>query len=158
MVLPSSIRYSLGLFSTMTSDPNAQIPIKRYRIGQMASYEILVSDFDRIEAEAMTIGTDFAFAIALLPVAVTLMLALVVSKIDIAWVRDTFLTLMLVCYILGLYFSVRAYRQRGHLKRVMQAVRDAQVAPLGEKGSEIGPSELEALPAEQESSGPEKKK
>jgi hypothetical protein len=39
----------------------------------------------------------------------------------------------------------------------MQTIRDAQVPPLGEKGGEIGPSELESLPSG-EQSGTEGKK
>jgi hypothetical protein len=96
----------------------------------------------------LSIGTDFAFSVALLPLAISFTLTLAVSTISINWIRDSFLFFMFVCYILGLYFATRAYRQRGKLKKFMQAVRDAQVAPLGEKGSEIRPSELEALPAE----------
>jgi hypothetical protein len=37
LVLPSSLRYSLGLLDAMTVGLSDQIPIKRYRLGQMAS-------------------------------------------------------------------------------------------------------------------------
>jgi hypothetical protein len=128
--------------------PLEQIPIKRFRLGQMSSYEVLVSDFDRVEFEAMSIGTDLAFATAFIPVAITLHVTLRVTTPADQYVRESFTLLMYVCYILGIYFGVRAYRQRGRLKRFMQLIRDCQVSPLGEKDSEIGPSELQQLPSE----------
>jgi hypothetical protein len=114
----------------------------------MQSYEVLVSDFNRIESEAKSIGTDIAFATACIPVAITLHVTLKMVAIPDPTVKYPFLLLMYACYILGAYFGIRAYRQRGRLKEFMQTIRDAQVAPLGEKGSEMGPAELAALPAE----------
>lgn len=148
MALPSSLRFTLGLFTTMPFNPDDRIPIERFRLGKMQSYEVLVSDFNRIESEAKSIGTDIAFATACIPVAITLHITLKMVAIPDPSVKYPFLLLMYACYILGAYFGVRAYRQRGRLKAFMQTIRDAQVAPLGEKGSEIGPDELEALPAE----------
>jgi hypothetical protein len=135
----------------MALRPDDQLPIKRYRLGKMETYEVLVSSFNRIESEAMSIGTDFAFATACLPVAVTLNITLKTIPIADPLIKDPFLFLMYACYILGAYFGVRAFRQRGRLKGFMQEIRDAQVAPLGEKDNELGPSELEALPSEGES-------
>jgi hypothetical protein len=134
----------------MVLGPDDQIPIKCYRLGKMQSYEVLVSDFDRIESEATSIGTDLAFATACIPVGITINITLKTVSIADPLVKDPFLIRMFTCYILGAYFGVRAYRQRGRLKVFMQAIRDVQVAPLGEKGSEIGPSELAALPSEEQ--------
>jgi hypothetical protein len=139
----------------MVLGPNDQIPIERYRLGKMRSYEVLVSDFERIESEAMSIGTDLAFAFLCIPVGITLSVTLLTVTITDRLVKDPFLLFMFACYILGGYFGVRAFRQRGRLKTFMQAIRDSQVAPLGEKGSEIGLSELEALPSEKQSNGSE---
>jgi hypothetical protein len=122
-----------------------QIPIKRFRLGPMESYEVLVNDFDRIETEAMGIGTDIAFFTACLPVAITLHITLrTVTPVDL-YVRESFTLLMWVCYLGAIYFGVRAYRQRGRLKMFMQRIRNTQVPPLGEKGSEISPSEMEQM-------------
>jgi hypothetical protein len=140
----------------MVLEPIELIPIKRYRLGKMQSYEILVGDFDRIENEALGIGTDLAFATACIPVGVTLSVTLFTVTIANPLVKDPFLVLMFTCYILGAYFGLRAYRQRGRLRSFMQAIRDGQVAPLGEKGSEISRSELETLPSEEQSGSEEK--
>jgi hypothetical protein len=144
------LRFVWG-FLVMALRNDDQIPIERFRLGKLRSYEVLVDKFDQIEVVAMTIGTDLAFAMACLPVALALTVTLATVPIQ-AWnIKGSFLSLTYVCYLAGLYFSVRAFRSRGSLKKFMQAIRDAQEAPLGEKGSEIGPTELQGLPSEEES-------
>jgi hypothetical protein len=136
---------------TMALRDDDQIPIERYRLGKLRSYEVLINDFTRIQDVATTIGTDLAFAFAFIPLAIALTITLKTVSIPDSNVKTPFLCLMFISYIAGAYFAVRAYRQRGHLKKFMQAIRDTQVAPLGEKGSELGPSELQTLPSEEES-------
>jgi hypothetical protein len=126
---------------------DAHIPAKRYRLREVETYEVVRDDFNRIETEAMNIGTDFAFATACLPVAITLTITLYTVTIADRTVKDAFMLLTFTCYILGLYFAVRAWRHRGHLKNFMQRIRDNQVAPFGEKGEELEPSELQKLPS-----------
>lgn len=132
---------------------DAHIPAKRYRLRELQTYEVVRDDFDAIETEAMNIGTDFAFATACIPVAITLTVTLSTVAVANQFLKMTFLSLMFVCYILGSYFAVRAYRDRGHLKKFMQRIRDNQVAPLGEKDEELEPSELEELPSEEAGDG-----
>jgi hypothetical protein len=141
------LRSALELL-TMPQGGDDFLPFKRYRLGQLPTYEILAKDFDRIGDEAQSIGTAFAFATACIPVALTLTVALTTVIIDSWKVKAPFMVLMFVCYILGLYFSVLAFRQRGRLTKFMQAIRDSQVAPLGEKGDEIGPAESQQLQSE----------
>lgn len=131
----------------MRNEPQ-QLPAKRYSLGPVETYEVPRTDFDRIETEASSIGTGMAFACACLPVALALTVTL--ATVDIpAWSeKGTFILLTFGFYIAGLYFSVVAYRQRGHLRNLMNALRDRQVAPLGEKGDELGASQLDTLPSE----------
>ncbi len=128
-----------------------QIPIERFRLSKLRSYEVLVNDFDHIETVAMTIGTDFAFAMACIPVALALTVTLATVTIQSWNTKGSFLLLTYVCYVAGAYFSVRAFRQRGSLKKFMKTIRDSQEPPLGEKDSEIGAKELQDLPSEEES-------
>jgi len=128
-----------------------QIPIERYRLGKLRSYEVLINDFDRIENVATTIGTDLAFATAFLPVAIALSITLITVTIADWNIKGPFYFFMWSSYILGAYFAVRAFRQRGQLKNFMHNIRDAQIPPLGEKGSELGPAELQGLPSEEQS-------
>lgn len=126
---------------------DAHIPAKRYRLREVETYEVVRDEFNRIETEAMNIGTDFAFATACIPVAITLTITLYTVTIADRMVKDAFMLLTFTCYILGSYFAVRAWRQRGHLKNFMQRIRDNQVAPFGEKDGELEPSELQKLPS-----------
>ena len=92
---PSFLRFTQGMLETMPD----QISIKRFRLGEMQSYEVLVSDFNRIESEAKSIGTDLAFFTACLPVAITLHITLrTVTPAD-QYVRESFTILMWVCYL-----------------------------------------------------------
>jgi hypothetical protein len=63
------------------SPDDAHIPAKRYRLREVQTYEVVRDDFDRIETEAMNIGTDFAFATACIPVAITLTVTLYAATI-----------------------------------------------------------------------------
>jgi hypothetical protein len=145
--MASKISISLLRVFNMALGPPDHIPIKRFRLGEMQSYEVLVNDFNRIEDEAMTIGSYFAFAVACIPTAITLNVTLATVKIDDLNVKAPIMCLMFVCYILGAFFARGAYQQRGRLKKFMQTIRDAQTPPLGEKGSELGPSEVNLLPS-----------
>lgn len=128
---------------------DTRIPAKRFRLREVQTYEVVRDDFDGIETEAMNVGTDFAWATACIPVAITLTITLLTVPVTNQGVKETFLCLMFVCYILGLYFAVNAWRQRGRLKKFMQRIRENQEAPLGEKGEELEPSELQKLPSEE---------
>jgi hypothetical protein len=132
---------------------DAHIPAKRFRLREVQTYEVVRDDFDNIETEAMNIGTDFAFATACIPVAITLTITLLTVPITNQGTEVTFLCLMFICYILGLRFAVSAWRHRGSLKKFMQRIRDNQEAPLGEKGAELEPSELQELPSEEAGAG-----
>lgn len=136
----------------LTAMPD-QIPIKRFRLGQMQSYEVLISDFEKIADEATSIGTDLAFAFACLPVAITIQLTLKFVPASDPSAKYPFTLLMYTCYILGAYFGVRAYRQRGRLRKFMEGIKNAQVPPLGEKGSELGPGEAEGIASVEQTAG-----
>jgi hypothetical protein len=110
-----------------------QLPAKRYSLGPVETYEIVRRDFESIGREATNIGTAFAFAAALLPVGITLTATLITSTVSNNNIREALLTLMWVCYILGGYFAVLAYRQRGNLQRFMGEIRDSQVPPIAAK-------------------------
>jgi hypothetical protein len=140
----------------MALQADDHIPIERFRLGKLRSYEVLAKDFDQIESIAMTIGTDFAFATACIPVALAFTITVLTVPIASWNIKGFFELVMLVCYILGLYFSSRAFKHRGNLKRFMKDIRDAQEPPLGEKGSELGEQDLEALPSNEESGSKQK--
>lgn len=140
------LRSTLDLF-TMSLSQDDYPRLKRFRLGEIPSYEVLVDDFDRIEDEAQDVGLAFHFAIFCLSGAFTLSVTLATVPIANWHVKATFLLAMCGGYIMGSFFLVLALRQRDRLKKMMQKIRDRQIAPLGEKDGELGPSEAENLPS-----------
>jgi len=137
----------LRLF-TMDYGEDDYTRIKRFRLGEVPSYEVLADDFDRIEDEALDVGLHFHFAILCLSVAITIAITLATVPIASVLVKLIFINVMAVGLVLGAFLLILAIRQRGRLHKMMQRIRDRQVAPLGEKGKEIGPAESQELPSE----------
>jgi hypothetical protein len=108
---------------------DAHIPAKRFRLREVQTYEVVRDDFDNIESEAMNIGTDFAFATACIPVAITITITLLTAQVNNQGWKVTFLCLMFICYILGLRFAVNAWRQRGRLKKFTQGFATIKKLP-----------------------------
>jgi hypothetical protein len=132
----------------MSAGENDYPRLKRFRLGEIPSYEVLADDFDRIKDEAQDIGLAFHFAVFCLSVAITISVTLVTVPIENLLVKAIFILVSFGGYVLGLFFLIQAFRQRGRLGKMMQRIRDRQVAPLGEKGGEIGPAESQQLPSE----------
>ena len=131
--------------------------VKRFRLGEIPSYEVLADDFDRIEDEAQDVGLAFHFAIFCVSVAITLCIALATVPVDNWIVKSIFILVIFGGFVLGSFFLIVALRQRDSLRKMMQKIRDRQVAPLGEKDSELGPSELQQLPSEKGDTATEEK-
>ena len=141
----SVFRFVLGLFA-MSDD--GHIPATRYRIKNVDTYEIPVSDFNRIKAEGSSVGTHLQFATAWLPVALTLSLTLATVPIQSIRTYVTVLVVMMVSWSMGIFHGVCAYQQRGRFEKLMEGLRQLQVGPLGEEGKELQPSELASLPGQ----------
>ena len=124
------------------------IPAIRYRLKNVSTYEIPVTDFNRIEEEGSAVGTHLQFATAWIPVAITLSLTL--ATVPIPSEKDrvyyTVLTVMLLSWALGTFHGVCAFRQRGRFKRLMDGLRELQVGPMGQEGEELKPTDLANLP------------
>ena len=132
----------------MSNHTDDNIPAARYRISRIDTYEVAVSDFDRIEEVASTVGSDLTFATTGLSVAVTLTITLAVSPISNEHLHTEFFIVMCFGYGAALYCGFRWWRQRGELKKLVDRIRKMQVGPLGEQGKEIKPSDLANMPLE----------
>jgi hypothetical protein len=130
------------------SDDDDRIPAARHRISRIVTYEVPADDFNRIEQEASTVGSDMQFATFGLSAALTFTLALLTVPIASERTFDVFFMLMLGGYGMGAYCGMRAWKQRGYLRRFMQNIRAMQEGPLGEEGKEIKPAELANMPLE----------
>ena len=109
-------------------------------------------EFDNIENEAANLGTDIQAATFCLPIAFTITITLLTVQIPDGFKKDAFFLVMCIAYGFGFLSAYRAWRQRGRFRKYMQKIRANQVEPLGEKGQEVGPAELQR----QESGEPEK--
>lgn len=128
--------------------PADHIPATRYRIKNVDTYEIPVSEFNRIKQEGRNVGTDLQFATAFIPVAITLSITMATVPLPKDRTFIVILVAMLVSWGFGLYFSVSAWRRRGRFDQLMEDLRQLQVGPLGESGKELHPSELASLPGQ----------
>lgn len=116
-----------------------QIPAKRNRLATVETYEVEKRQFDRIEEVAANVSLPFSFALALLPVAITLSVTLATVAIHSTRTDAIVWALMAVFYITGIFCALLAFHQRGHLKMYMREIRDQQVAPVAAKGATTPP-------------------
>jgi len=123
------------------------IPAKRHRLEDVEIYEVTRDELDGIEREAATIGTDLQFSLVLLPIGLSLTATLFLTTISSLRVYVTFLVILIIAYVLGIWFFVRWVRQRGTLKRLLQRIRDRRVGPVGREGRELNPAQLAELPS-----------
>jgi hypothetical protein len=146
-MLPAVIRFALRVITMPLDDKH--IETKPHRHGPVATYQVLVDDFDRIGEEAESIGSDLTFATFWFSEAVTSTLAL--PTIPSTWIHifSAFEMAMLAGYGFGFYFLWRWSKQKNSLKRMMDRVRSSQIPEFGEAGKELRLSELASLPAQQ---------
>jgi hypothetical protein len=132
----------------LPSDDNYRIPIARHRIGRIDTYEVPVSDFDRIEEVAGTVGSDLTFATLGLSVAVTLTVTLNTVTIVNERLHNEFFIVTVMFYLLAVVCGYRWWRQVGDLKKLMDRIRKMQVGPLGDEGQEYSSAALANMPLE----------
>ena len=128
--------------------PDDNIPASRHRLRGIVTYEVNADDFERIETEASTVGTDIQFATVLISTAISFSVTLLTVSIPNQHLHDLFSLITVVGFALGGFFAVRGWRERGHLKRLLSRIRASQVGPVGEQGKEMRPTELDLLPLE----------
>ncbi|MGB9236510.1 MAG: hypothetical protein WCC04_19045 [Terriglobales bacterium] len=148
------LRFICGLFD-MTSDD--YISAKRYRLKDVKTYEVFVSDFNRIETEASATGTHLQFATFWLAIGIGSALTVIALPAIGLKAYLTYLVFAAVGLSLGIFHCLRWQKQGDSLKKLMDGIRESQGMSLGEKGDELKPSELENLPSEEaKESGTEK--
>lgn len=141
-------------FLGMATYRDDQIPATRYRLEGVRTYEVLVDDFDRIEEEASQVGTSLQFAMACIPVGIALTVTILTVQIPNERLYDGFFMFMLGSYGFGIFHGLQAWKQRGHLKKLMARIRARQGPPLGDQGKEFRAAELASLPLESAPASP----
>jgi hypothetical protein len=125
------------------------IETRTHRHGPVATYQVLVEDFDRIESEAASIGSDLTFAIFWLSEAVTSTFAIPTIPATRLHVFATFEVATGIGYALGGYFLWKWFNNRNSLKKLMNKIRANQIPEFGEAGKELDMADLASLPAGQ---------
>jgi hypothetical protein len=126
------------------------ILLKRHPISHLETYEVSAHELDSIERESLGVGQDLTFASIFASIAATLVVALVLTRIDSRKVFDTFVAATIITILSATYCFTSYFRKRKATKSTIQEIRDRQLGPVGDEQREILPSELADLP-----SGPE---
>jgi hypothetical protein len=135
-------------------DPRAQhvenVPLRRHLISHVETYDVTAQELRSIERESLHVGQDFQFASNTASIGVTLLVALILTKIDSPTLRASFVAITIGMGVLSLYFFIRFFRGLSGTRSTIQEIRERQVGPFGEEGHEIPPNELAQLPSEPE--------
>jgi hypothetical protein len=124
-----------------------QVPVKRHRISQFSIVEVQVSDFDRIEEVAESVGTDLTFATLGASAFITLLITLETVPITNERLHNEFFIATCISLVVTLVCGVRWWLQRGQLNKLMVRIRkDSGVGPLGDDNNPIGQAALDHLP------------
>ena len=124
-----------------------QVPVKRHRISQFSIIEVQVSDFDRIEEVAGTVGSDLTFATVGLSAFITLTITLNTVSIANERLHNEFFIASCISGVVAVVYGFRWLRQRGELSKLMDRIRAGSgVGPLGDDTNPIGQVALDNLP------------
>lgn len=135
---------------------NGHIPVRRHGIAHVEMYDVTADELDRIERESSDVGLDFQISLFCLTLGCSFLIALIFSPPPTNAIKTfiVFVILTSIGFLMGFIFFIKWFRGRRTFSSTLQKIRERQIGPVGEKGRELQPSELQALPSE-ESSGPE---
>ena len=145
--MASKLFQNISKVFKMVLRADSHLPAKRYTLQEVETYEVERIDFERIRSESRSVGTHLQLFFFWLPIAIMLTVTLSTIAIPNVRLRELYGCLMFVGYGFSLFHGAFAFRQRGSFDRLMNSILERQIPPLGEKGSELGPSEVDELPA-----------
>jgi hypothetical protein len=106
-----------------------------------------VSDFDRIEEVAGTVGSDLTFATVGLSACITLTITLNTVSIVNERLHNEFFIAACISGVVAVVYGFRWLRQGGELSKLMARIRAGSgVGPLGDNTNPIGQDALDHLP------------
>jgi hypothetical protein len=135
----------------------AQIPVMRHGLSHVETYDVTSDELERIESEGADVGFDFHIGLFCLTMATSFLIGLILSPPPPEKLKTfvVFVVIVVVGFLAGGIFAVKWFRSRRAFSETIRRIRERVVGPLGEKGNEVRPAELEQLPSEESGSPPE---
>lgn len=134
------------------------IEVRRHRLPGLDICDVTMDELDAIERVGSDVGLDFNVALFSFGVALSFLVALLsCTKIESRRVFDIFVVCTVVGFALAIIFFIKWFQRRDAFSQLLQKIKERQIGPVGEKGDELRPSELENLPSEEAKDSGEKK-
>lgn len=131
------------------------IEIRRHRLAGLDICDVTIDELDALERTGSDVGLDFNVALFSLGVGLSFATSLALNVIESRKIFDTFMILTIIGFALAIIFFIKWRQNRGEFSRLIQRIKDRQIGPVGEKDSELRPSELQDLPSEEAGGGAE---
>jgi|SRR5580704_16917911 hypothetical protein len=125
------------------------ITVRRHSISYLEMFEVTADELDRLQFEEPQNSHELSFALAALSFAVGLGIALATGWKNMG--PKTFATFIGLAGLGFILFLVFVIRWTSNLKRrevLFRRIRERQIGPVGEEGTEIEPDQLAALPSD----------
>ena len=148
-------RLLVGLFPAMDHE---HIPVHRHVVKHVETYDVMEDELARLESEAADVGTDFQIAQFGVTVALAFLAGLLITEIQSDRIYYTYVIIIVLGFFFGIIHGIKWYRHRGSFASTMATIREREIAPMGQKGEELRPSELQVLPSSDELEGQEDRK
>jgi hypothetical protein len=124
----------------MAKGRKEHIVVERHTYAELILFEVTDDELEQLKKEALTVGEDFSFFLVGISVAITVTVTLLSVQIESNRVFEFFVIVAIIGFLMTAYFGIRWYRKRNEFKEVIERIR-SRVAPLGEEGEEIDPSD-----------------
>ena len=131
------------------AEANETITVRRHKVSYLEMYEITADELDRFQFEEPQKSHQLSFALASLSFAVAFGISLLTQAQQMS--DRTFAVFVALTVVAVLFFLFCILSWSSNLKQrnlLFKRVRERQVGPVGEEGTELQPDELAKLPSE----------
>jgi len=135
--------FSPRLFFFMS---DGHIPLRIHSISQLEAYMVTADELDSLEREGCDVGLNFHTCLFCLTLAISFAVTLVTTTIDSRKTFDIFVIIVVVGTILGIYFGIEWYRNRGAFGAIFERIKERQVGPTGSTDHRLPASQIAQLP------------
>jgi hypothetical protein len=131
-------------FRRMVGKIRREISVESHPYTGLVLYEVSLDDLNQLEADTLTVGEDFSFALFAVTAAISFSVTLLTVDIPAGKLYEAFGMVTMLGYVGFVYFGIRWFRSRRRFNSTIRRIKERS-GPLGEEGTEIDPQELESL-------------